>query len=317
MKAITDSRKEPRNRKWSPRTRRNFKWGMIFISLWLIGFLVFNLYPMLSSIYISLHEYHVKLPSTFIGLANYTRLFQDPLVVKSLWNTVYMVVFQVSISLFLSFFCAVLLNLKIKGQSIFRVLYFLPSIVPTVASTILFIWILNPNVGILNNFLQSLGIPGPDWFNNPLWAKPALIMLGLWGMGQSIMIYLSGLQDVPISYIEAAEIDGASWFQRLRYITIPMVSPLTMFMLIIGVIGMFQYFTQAYIFASAGSQTGSTILGKPLYSTLFFSVYLYYMGFQKWELGYASALAWVLFIIIMICTLLLLRWSKKWTYYSG
>lgn len=302
---------------WTPRTRRSFWIGIGFISPWILGFLVFNLYPMVASFFYSFTEYHIKMPKDWIGLANYQRLIQDPLFLKALWNTTYMVILGLGLTLVASFICALLLNLKIRGQSIYRVLYFLPSIVPTIAGTILFLWILNPNVGILNNLLKELGIRGPDWFNDPLWAKPALILLGLWGMGQSIMIYLSGLQDVPVSLIESAQLDGASWWQRLWHITLPMVSPITLFLLIMGVIGMFQYFAQAYVFASNLSQTGSVTLGKPLNSTLFYSVYLYYTGFQKWEMGYASALAWVLFLVILLCTVLLLRWSKRWVYYAG
>lgn len=302
---------------WTPRTRRSFWIGIGFISPWILGFLAFNLYPMVASFFYSFTEYHIKMPKDWIGLANYQRLIQDPLFLKALWNTTYMVILGLGLTLVASFICALLLNLKIRGQSIYRVLYFLPSIVPTIAGTILFLWILNPNVGILNNLLKELGIRGPDWFNDPLWAKPALILLGLWGMGQSIMIYLSGLQDVPVSLIESAQLDGASWWQRLWHITLPMVSPITLFLLIMGVIGMFQYFAQAYVFASNLSQTGSVTLGKPLNSTLFYSVYLYYTGFQKWEMGYASALAWVLFLVILLCTVLLLRWSKRWVYYAG
>lgn len=305
-----------RGRFWSTGTRRNFLKGMAFISPWIIGFLAFTLYPMVMSLYYSFTEYHIRKPMVWVGVGNYQRLINDPLFVKALANTVYMVVFGLCFTLLISFFCAVLLNLKVKGQSIYRVIYFLPSIVPTVASSILFLWILNPNTGILNALLKNLGIHGPDWFNDPSWSKPALILLGLWGMGQSIMIYLSGLQDVPVQLLEAAELDGASWWQRLRHITFPLISPVTLFLMIMGVIGMFQYFAQAYVFASGTSQTGSALLGKPLNSTLFYSVYLYYIGFQKWEMGYASALAWVLFAIILVCTVILLRWSNRWTYYS-
>ncbi len=315
----SQTRSTPRanRRGWSLRTRRNFFTAMLFISPWIIGFLAFNLYPMVMSFYYSFNKYHVKMPQVWIGLDNYKRILGDPLVLTALLNTSYMVVFCVILSLIVSFSCAVLLNLNVRGQSIYRVVYFLPSIVPTVASSILFLWILNPNAGMLNGLLKSIGIPGPNWFNNPLWAKPALVLLGLWGMGQSIMIYLSGLQDVPVSLIEAAELDGASWLQRLRYVTIPMVSPLTTYLLVLGVIGMVQYFAQAYVWASGLGQTGSVVLGAPLNSTLFYSVYLYNMGFQKWEMGYASALAWVLFVIILVCTIVLLRWSNRWTYYSG
>jgi multiple sugar transport system permease protein len=299
-------------KKMSPTTRRNFIAGISFASLWIIGFLFFNLYPMLASLYYSFTEYHIMKPKIWIGLANYVQLFHDPKFFTALSNTTYMVVIGVTMTLILSFTFAVFLNFKVPGQSIFRVIYFLPSIVPTVASTLLFIWVLNPNQGVLQMLLGKIGIIGPDWFKDPYWAKPGLLLLGLWGMGQTIMIYLSGLQDVPRSLLEAAELDGASWLQRLRYVTIPMVSPITLFMLIMGIIGMFQYFTSAYVFSHAST---GTALGSPLQSTLFYSVYLYSVGFQQLNLGYASALAWILFIIIMACTVIMLRYSTRWTYY--
>jgi multiple sugar transport system permease protein len=308
---------QTRKKLWSTKTRRNIITGLAFISPWVLGFLGFTLYPMVMSLYYSFTEYYIKKPTIWIGLDNYVRMFKDPLFVKALANTGYMVLFGLGSSLILSFICAVLLNLRVRGQSIYRVVYFLPSIVPTIAGSILFLWILNPNTGILNSLLKDLGISGPDWFNSPVWSKPSLILLSLWGMGNSIMIYLSGLQDVPVTLLEASELDGASWWQRLRYITIPLISPVTLFLLIMGVIGMFQYFAQAYVFASGTSQTGSATLGKPLNSTLFYSVYIFYIAFQKFEMGYASALAWVLFIIILVCTLILLKWSNRWTYYSG
>jgi multiple sugar transport system permease protein len=222
-----------------------------------------------------------------------------------------MVLLAVPVTLFSSFLCAVLLNLKVRGQSIYRVIYFLPSIVPTVASTLLWLWILNPQSGVMNTLLGYAGIQGPNWLNDPHWSKPSLILLGMWGMGSTIIIYLSGLQDVSVGLLEAAELDGANWLQRLRYIIIPMVSPITLFNLITGMIGMFQYFAQAYVFQ------GTSGLGAPLNSTLFYSVYLYQAGFQYLKIGYASAMAWVLFIIILICTLVLLKISDRFTYYAG
>jgi multiple sugar transport system permease protein len=299
---------------WSRRTRRNFWVGISFISFWIVGFLAFELYPIATSLYYSFTEYHVMKPKIWIGLGNYARLLEDPLFLKALSNTAYMIVVGVSLSLIFSFACAVLLNLKIRGQSIYRVIYFLPSIVPTVAATLLFLWVLNPNQGFVHTMLGKIGIFGPDWFKDPVWAKPALIILNMWAMGQGIVIYLSALQDVPVSLLEAAELDGASWWQRLRYVTIPMVAPVTLFLLIMGIIGMFQYFAQAYVFAAGSGSMGSA-LGSPLQSTLFYSVYLWTVGFMQLDLGYASALAWVMFITIMVCTALLLRSSKRWTYY--
>lgn len=302
--------------RWSRGERRRLLTGLLFISLWIIGFFAFTLYPMVASLYYSFTEYHIKRASEWIGFGNYVALFRDPLFWKSLSNTAYMVAIGVPLSLFVSFVCALLLNIKVRGQSIYRVIYFLPSIVPTVASTLLWLWILNPNSGLLNTLLGEIGIRGPNWTRDPAWSKPALILLGLWGVGNTIIIYLSGLQDVPFSLIEAAELDGANRWQRLWAITIPLVSPITLFNLIIGVIATFQYFAQAYVLSAGVSPVGSG-LGAPLNSTLFYSVYLYQQGFVYLKMGYASAQAWILFIVIMICTVLLLRSSERWTYYEG
>lgn len=301
--------------KWSKRTRQNFWMGILFLVPWFVGFILFTFYPMAASLVYSFTEYHSRTPLVWVGLDNYKTMLADKLFWTSLWNTSYMVIFGVPITLLASFLCAVLLNLKVRGQSIYRVIYFLPSIVPTVASTLLWLWILNPQSGMMNTMLGALGVQGPNWLNDPNWSKPALILLGMWGMGATIVIYLSGLQDVPTSLLEAAELDGASWWQRLRYITIPMVSPITLFNLITGVIAMFQYFTQAYIFRGSG---GSGVpLGAPLNSTLFYSVYLYQAAFQYLKIGYASAMAWVLFLVILGCTILLLKVSERFTYYAG
>jgi multiple sugar transport system permease protein len=310
----TKSRKfiwPPKFNKWGFRDRSNFKIGMLFLLPWTIGFLAFTLYPMVASLVYSFSIYHARAPLEWNGIKNYTDLLTDDMFWKSLSNTIYMVAIGVPLTLFSSFICAVLLNLKVKGQAFYRVIYFLPSIVPTVASTILWLWILNPQQGILNNVLGYVGIDGPNWMTNPAWSKPGLILLGMWGMGNTIIIYLSGLQDVSPSLLEAAELDGANWWQRLWNITVPMVSPITLFNLITGVIGMFQYFAQAYVFR------GFQGLGYPLNSTLFYSVNLYQNAFLFLKMGYASAMAWVLFIIILICTLLLLKVSDRFTYYAG
>ena len=301
----------PKFRKWGMNERRSFKIGMLFLLPWTIGFLAFTLYPMLASLVYSFTIYHPRQPLEWNGIKNYTDLLTDDLFWTALYNTLYMVLIGVPLTLFSSFFCAILLNLKVRGQAYYRVIYFLPSIVPTVASTILWLWILNPQAGIMNTLLSYIGIDGPNWMTNPAWSKPGLILLGMWGMGNTIIIYLSGLQDVPLSLLEAAELDGASWWQRLWNITVPMVSPITLFNLITGTIFMFQYFAQAYVFR------GFQGLGYPLNSTLFYSVLLYQNAFQWLKLGYASAMAWVLFIIILVCTLLMMKISDKFTYYAG
>ena len=301
----------PKFKKWGMNERRSFKIGMLFLLPWTIGFLAFTLYPMLASLVYSFTIYHPRQPLEWNGIKNYTDLLTDDLFWTALYNTLYMVLIGVPLTLFSSFFCAILLNLKVRGQAYYRVIYFLPSIVPTVASTILWLWILNPQAGIMNTLLGYIGIDGPNWMTNPAWSKPGLILLGMWGMGNTIIIYLSGLQDVPLNLLEAAELDGASWWQRLWNITVPMVSPITLFNLVTGTIFMFQYFAQAYVFR------GYQGLGYPLNSTLFYSVLLYQNAFQWLKLGYASAMAWVLFIIILVCTLLMMKISDKFTYYAG
>jgi multiple sugar transport system permease protein len=301
----------PKFRKWTRTEKRNFKVAMLFLLPWTIGFILFTAYPMVVSFIYSFSIYHSKRPLEWVGLQNYSQMLQDTMFWKSLWNTGYMVLIAVPLMLITSFLCAVLLNLKVRGQAFYRVIYFLPSIVPPVAGTILWIWLLNPQSGLINTLLGNIGIEGPNWRADPAWSKPSLILLGLWGMGGTIMIYLSGLQDVPLSLIEAAELDGANWWQRLWNITIPMVSPITVFALVTGVIAMFQYFAQAYVFRGSGE------LGDPLNSTLFYSVYLYQNGFLFLKMGYASAMAWVLFIIILLCTLALLKLTDRFTYYAG
>jgi len=317
MRQNTRSRRWPRLRPLGRKERRSLWTALLFLSPWLVGFLVFTLYPMVASLIYSLTNFNGLVSTRVAWYSNYAELFQDPKFWKSLGNTAYMVLFSVVITLFFSFICALLLNFKVRGQSIYRVLFYLPSIIPTVASTMLWIWILKPDNGVLSALLGLFGLESPNWFLDPNWSKPALILLGLWGTGGTIVIYLAGLQEVPQSLLEAAELDGAGWWQRLRHITIPMVSPITLFNLITGVIGTFQYFSQAYVFAKFASVGKASItLGAPLQSTLFYSVYLYQRFFEfRW--GYASAMAWILFLIILVCTLLLLRVSRDSTYYAG
>ncbi len=303
---------------WTKSTRRSFRLGMLFISPWIIGFLVFTLYPMIASLIYSFSEFTFHQPLQWVGLKNYIELFQDKYFWIALGNTAYLVVIGVPLILAFSFICAVILNIKVPGQSIYRVIYYIPSVVPTIASTLLWIWVLNPQSGLLNTALGYVGIDGPNWLKDPNWSKPALLMLAMWGTGNTMIIYLSGLQDVPVSFIEAAQLDGANWWQRLLNITLPMVSPITLYNLITSGIVMFQYFAQAYVFAriSAGNYSGASTVGQPLNSTLFYSVYLYQNGFQFLKMGYASAMAWILFLVILAATLLMLRVSDRFTYYS-
>jgi len=283
--------------------------GLLFISPWLIGFLAFGLYPFLGSAYYSLTSYSVLSASRFVGLRNYQELFfEDKLFWISLYNTLYFTLFSVTLGTVWAIGLASLLNLKnVKGIAVYRTTYYLPSIVPLVAASVVWLWLFNPQYGIINTFLHYMGVPTIGWFTDPLWAKPAFVIMSLWGIGGAILIYLAGLQDVPQELYEAAALDGASGLQRFWHVTIPMVSPVILFNVIISLIGSFQYFTQAYVITSGG----------PADSTLFYSLYLYNNAFSYYRMGYASALAWILFLMVQVTTLLVLRTSARRVYYGG
>lgn len=297
-----------RRLKLSKETRRNLKAGLLFISPWLLGFAMFTLYPVIASFYYSFTSYDVLTPPKWVGFSNYMQLFtKDNLFWKSLYNTFYYTIFSVPLSMVFGIALAALLNMKVKGMAVYRTIYYLPTIVPVVASSVLWMWMLDPQMGIVNGILQSLGIPGPGWLIDPKWSKPALIMMSLWGVGGSMLIYLAGMQDVPQELYESVEIDGGVWWHKFRYITLPMISPVIFFNLIMGMIGAFQYFTQAYVMTQGG----------PMDSTLFYSLYLFNNAFRYMHMGYASALAWILFVIILIATLIVFNSSARWVYYGG
>jgi multiple sugar transport system permease protein len=309
-----DSTLRTRARGLTPGARRRLATGLMFISPWLLGFALFTLYPMVASLVYSFSNVRFGRPLEFVGAANYANLLRDPNFTLSLGNTFWIVLIAVPVQLGASFVCAMLLNLKVAGQSFYRVIYYLPAIVPSVASTLLWSWLLRADDGLLNTLLGFVGIQGPLWTVSPDWAKPSLVLLGLWGVGNTMMIYLAGLQDVPISLHEAAELDGAGWWTRLWRITVPMVSSITLFNLVIGVIDAFQYFSQAYVLARLAP--GGTALGAPEGSTLFYAVLLYSKLIEQFKIGEASAMAWILFAIVLICTLLILRFSGRFTYYA-
>ncbi len=288
--------------------RKNRRNGLLFILPWLMGFLIFGLYPLGASIYYSFTSYDGLTSPKFIGTTNYTNLFQDPLFWKSLYNTLFYAAFAIPLGAIWGITVALLLNSNVRGIAIYRTLYYIPSIVPVVGISIVWIWLLNPQYGIVNSILYLLfRIPGPGWLADVRWSKPSLILMSLWAIGQAALIYLAGLQDVPISLYEAAEIDGASNWQKTINITIPMISPVIFFNVVMGLIGSFQYFTQAYIMTGGG----------PADSTLFYSLYLYNNSFRYFKMGYASAMAWILFLIIFGCTFLLFKSSARWVYYGG
>jgi multiple sugar transport system permease protein len=288
--------------------RNNLKNGLLFCLPWLLGLTAFLIYPLCAAFYYSLCDYSVLLPPVFIGFDNYRDLAKDPLFWQSLGNTAYFAAGSVSLGLLVSLSLALLLNSKVKGVGLYRTIFFLPSLMPVVASSILWMWMYNGQSGLINTGLRTLGVNGPAWLADPNWAKPAIVIMTVWGAGNAMVIYLAGLQDVPASLYEAALIDGAGFFQRLFHVTLPMISPVIYFNVLLSIISGFQAFTQAFI------MTGST--GAPERSTLFYVLNLYNVGFQDLRMGYASAMAWVLFVIILLLTLLLTKLSRRFVSYE-
>jgi multiple sugar transport system permease protein len=296
-------------------SRREALWAYAFITPWIIGFIIFTVGPMLASLFFSFTEYDVVTPPRWIGVTNYVNLFHDPLFWHSLGVTFKYAVFALPLGLIFSYLIAVLLNQKLRGINIWRTLYFVPSVIAGVAVAMLWSRIFDPKFGVLNPFLAELGIKGPGWLSDPQWAVPALVIMSLWGVGGNIIIYLAGLQGVPTDLYDAAKVDGATAWQRFRYVTLPMTTPVIFYNLILGLIGTFQYFTEVYVISSSNSAGGG--LGGPARSTLFYNIYLYQNAFKYFHMGYASTMAWILFIIVLGFTLLIFRSSDTWVYYEG
>lgn len=292
--------------------KHNLRNGLLFCSPAILGLLAFTAYPVLASFYYSFCNYPMLKPPVWVGLANYKALLADPVFYNSLGNTLYYAVFATPLGIITAFLLALLLNQKVKGMALFRTMFFVPSIVPMVAGSVLWLWLLNPQYGLINTVLGWLHFPPamiPGWMADPKWAKPALILMSTWGVGGWMLVYLAGLQDVPRDLYEAAEIDGAGAWQRAMHITVPFMSPHLFFTLVMGLIGAAQYFTQAFV------MTGGQ--GGPVDSTRFFSLYLFQNAFLYWKMGYACAMAWILFVVILLFTLLLFRSSAKYVYYGG
>jgi len=276
------------------------------ISPWLLGFLVFTGGPIVASLFFSLTQYDVVRPPEFLGLNNYARMLGDPLIIKSLYNTVYYAALSIPLSIVFSLLLAVLLNQKAWGNAAYRTAFYLPSIVPVVANAVLWIWLLQPQWGLVNYLLSLVGIKGPAWLASITWAKPALIIMAVWGSGTAMVIFLAGLQGIPESLYEAASIDGASSLQKFWRITIPLLTPTIFFQIVMGIISSFQVFTTAYIMTNGG----------PVNATLFYVLYLYRQAFVHLNMGYAAAMAWVLFVIVLVLTLVQLRLAPRWVHYE-
>lgn len=287
--------------------RRNLAKGLMFTAPWLIGLSVFTLLPAFMSLYFSFCDYSVLNPPVFIGAGNFQDLATDSIFWKSLANTLIYAVIALPLGTVLAIVLALLLNQNIVARPVFRTVFFLPSLVPLVALAILWNWIFNAEYGVLNHALARLGIQGPNWLGSVYWSKPALIMTGLWGVGNAVVIYLAGLQDVPRDFYEAARVDGANWWQQTRHITLPMISPVIYFNVIMGCIGVLQIFAVPFVMTAGG----------PARSTLFYTMYLYSQAFKYLNMGYACAMAWILFMLVALLTCSAHRLSKSRVYYGG
>ncbi|HZS87571.1 MAG TPA: sugar ABC transporter permease [Chloroflexota bacterium] len=297
-----------RRRGMRPFTRRALTIALLFQLPWIIGFGVFLLYPAAASFYYSFTRYNIINTPRWIGLANYQNLLGDQFFIAAVGNTAYIMLIGVPASIVFSFAVAMILNTEVKGIAIWRTLCFLPAVMPPLVAAILWVWVFNPQFGIANAFLSFLHLPQPGWFTDPIWAKPTMILLNLWQVGVTTIIYLAALQGVPKELYEAVEIDGGGFWRRLWHITIPMVSPVTLFNLITGIIAALQFFTQAYTIGGA--------TGNPQSSLLFYVTYIYTSAFQNFDMGYASAMSWLLFVAIMLCTIVLLLATRRFTYYE-
>lgn len=284
--------------------------GWLFAMPWLIGFAVFTLGPMIMSLILSFYEYDVLRPPFFIGTENFVRMFDggrdSALFWKSLYNTFYMVVIGVPATLVVALASALLLNIRVKGIALYRTCFYVPSIVPLVANSMLWTWILNSRHGILNLAINALGLEGPAWLASPEWSKPAMILMSVWQSGSTMLVFLAGLQGIPAELYEAAEVDGAPKWQQLFRITLPLLTPTIFFNLVMSIISTMQIFVRGYIMTAGG----------PADSTLFYVLNLYFNAFRYFRMGYASALAWILFVIILALTLIQLRLSRRWVHYD-
>ncbi len=290
--------------------RRRWRWkdysGFFFVLPWLIGFLVFEFLPFIASFVISFTEWNLGRTVTYVGLKNYSDLLKfEPLLVKSIFNTFYYAVFHVPGQMLFAFIVAGLLNQKVKGQPIFRTLFYLPSITASVASAVIWLWLFQPE-GILNQGLALIGINGPNWLNSVTWAMPALIIMSFFGIGTEMVIYLAGLQGIPQHLYDAAMIDGAGWWAKVRHVTIPMMTPYFFMTAILGVISSFQVFTPALVMTNGG----------PGDATTFLLLVLYWAGWQWFRMGYASAIAWVLMLFILLFTALQFWLQRFWVFYE-
>ena len=289
-----------------PLGRRQALAGVLFVSPWLVALLVFHVYPIVAATYLSLTEYRVFSPPEFVGFDNYAKLWEDPTVLKAAGNSLFYALLSVPIGLVVALVLALLLNRPVRGIGIHRTFFYMPAVVPPVAGTIVFLLLLEPRAGPLNTAIETVGLDGPAWFQDPAFAKWGLIILSLWGVGAATLIFLAGLQEVPESLLEAASIDGAGAWRRFLHVTFPLLTPVILFNLVIGVIYSFQVFDAAMI-------VGGTD-GAPAGSTLMYMVHIYRTAFGYFDMGYASAQAMVLFLVIVTVTGAIFGTTRRWVY---
>ncbi|HXH96522.1 MAG TPA: sugar ABC transporter permease, partial [Gaiellaceae bacterium] len=298
---------------------------LLLMSPWILGFSLFFGYPLVMSAYLSFNHYDLLAPPRWIGLANYRYMFNvDPQVWTAIKNTLWLIAVAVPLQVLFAFGVAVMLARAKTGAGFFRTVFYLPALAPPVAATLGFVYILNPVTGPVNTILGHLGISGPLWFQDPNWSKPSLVLLSLWGIGNTMVIFLAAVLDVPRQLYESAELDGAGPLRRLRWVTLPSISPVILFAVVLGVIQGLQYFTQAYVAAGVASGQASQAadvtagsLGYPLDSTLFYPVLLYEHGFTNFQMGYAAAMAMVLLAVSFAVTLVIVLNSRRWVHYGG
>lgn len=287
--------------------------GYLFIAPWVLGFLLFTAGPMLASLGLVFVDWDLLTPPMFAGMDNLNKLWTDRLVSTSLYNTGYYTFFSVPLRLIVALFGAMLLNASVRGLPFFRTAFYLPAVLPLVASAILWMWLFNPQIGLFNMGLQALGLPRLQWLWDPALSKPSLILMSLWTTGNVMVIFLASLQSVPAGLYEAAEIDGADWWGKLWNVTLPMISPTVLFNMVMGVIYSFQIFGIIWLMTGTGGQQA----GGPNNTTLVTVVYLYRVAFEQFKMGYGSAVAWVLFAVILVFTLIQMKLSDSWVYYEG
>ncbi len=297
--------------KWTKLKKQEALWGLLFVSPFIIGFISFLMGPMLFSLYGSFTNYNLTSKIDFIGLDNYKRMFtQDGLFWKSLYNTIYYVIFSVPLNAVGAVLMAVLLNQKMRGIKFFRTIFYMPAILSGVAVYVLWMQLLAPSTGLVNTLLHFIGINGPAWLFDPQWTKPALIIMSLWSVGGSMLLFLATLQNVPSQLYESAELDGANMIKRFWHITLPMITPIIFFNVVTSIIGAFQIFQEAYVMTDSGS-------GGPANSLLFYNLHMWNKAFVAFDMGYAMAMSWGLFLIVFILTLINLKLAPLWVRYEG